>query len=147
MARKATAQINADLVRTKNKDGTLRKRRTDRNHIVYMITCNATGDNYIGVTRALGRAYQHSIVERLRKHCRDAILEGRKELIHDCIRSQISNPNDWKDKFKTEILYILRGKESGHQKEIELIKERRPSLNIEGTERKSRRNTQSVEKV
>jgi hypothetical protein len=118
--------------RTRNKDGTLRKRRTDRNHVIYKITNLATGDAYVGLTRALGRAYVHSAEERLRKHCRDALNEGRNDRIHRSIRTYVSNPEHWQDHFKTEVLDVVRGKENGHAREMELIRALRPSLNTEG---------------
>ena len=139
MARKATAWKASETNRARNADGSIRKRRTDRNHVVYQITCLITGDTYVGVTRALGRAYLHSAEERLRKHCRDAINEGREEAIHACIRAHVTDPDVWRHAFKTEVLCVVRGKDEGHAREIDIIRERRPSLNTEGTERKATR--------
>lgn len=140
MARKATAWKASEANRSRNADGTVRKRRTDRNHVVYQITCLVTGDTYVGVTRALGRAYVHSAEERLRKHCRDALNEGRQEAIHACIRAHLTDPDVWRHAFKTEVLCVVRGKDAGHARELELIRTLRPSLNTEGTERKTRAN-------
>jgi len=133
MARKATAH---KAPRSRNKDGSVHKRRTDRNHVIYQITCTVTGDTYVGVTRALGRAYVHSATERLRKHVRDALNEGRQEPIHHCIRAHVTDVKSWSPAFKTEVLCVVRGKEAGHAREMQLIQELAPSLNVEGTSRK-----------
>jgi hypothetical protein len=135
MARKATAH---KAPRSRNQDGSVRKRRTDRNHVIYLITCIKTGDTYVGVTRALGRAYLHSAKERLRKHSRDALNEGRHEPIHDCIRDHVTNWRRVHEAFTVEVLAVVRGKAAGHARELELINELDPSLNVEGTDRKAR---------
>jgi hypothetical protein len=55
----------------------MRKKRSDRNHVLYMVTCEDTGDTYVGLTVALGQAYLKSVKIRWQKHMSRARCEGR----------------------------------------------------------------------
>ncbi len=132
MARKATAHKEAMRNRSRNKDGSLRKRRTDCNHVVYWITCVPTGDTYLGLTFARGRAYQTSALKRWDGHVTHALTEGRPYPLHEAIRTH--GP----EAFTVEVLCVVRGKEATHAKERELIASLKPTLNVECTERKMR---------
>jgi len=46
---------------------TLRKKRSDRNHVLYKVTCVDTGDSYVGLTVAQGHAYVRSVKIRWQK--------------------------------------------------------------------------------
>ena len=127
MARKATAH---KAPRSRNKDGAVRKRRTDRNHVIYLITCIPTGDTYVGITVARGRAYQTSARMRWDGHVNHALKEGRPYPLHEAIRTH--GP----DAFQIEVLCVVRGKAATHKRERELIAELAPSLNVECTDRK-----------
>lgn len=101
-----------------------RKRRNDRNHIVYQVTCMVTGDTYIGITVARGRAYKKSLEIRWKGHLHHAFVEHRDLPFAATIRYH--GP----DAFTKEILTIVRGKAAAHKTEIQLIKTLKPTLNV-----------------
>ena len=109
-----------------------RKRRTDRNHVIYLITCKVTGDTYVGITVATGRAYKKSVAKRWTKHLYHALVEKRTGLLQIAIREHGA------DAFEHTVLEIVRGKAATHKRERELIGELAPTLNVELTERKRR---------
>ena len=101
----------------------MKKKRCDRNHVLYQVTCLDTGDNYIGLTVATGRAFVRSVKVRWQKHVSRALCEQKQWSFCEFIRN---NPDA---KFTYEVLEIVRGRKSAHQRERELIKEFSPSLN------------------
>lgn len=109
---------------------TKRKRRVDRNHIIYQITCEPTGETYIGITVARGRAYKGSVDIRWQGHLYHANIENRPYPIHQRIREHGDGA------FSKEILHIVRGKTEAHSLEKTLIREKNPPLNVECTSRK-----------
>lgn len=107
-----------------------RKRRNDRNHLVYRLTDTLTGEKYIGITVCNGRAYWKSLATRWRKHVYHACVEKRPYLLQERIRSH------GEEAFTYEILKIVRGKTQAHEHERKLIKRHLPELNVECTGRK-----------
>ena len=106
-----------------------RKRRNDRNHVIYQITA-PNGDRYIGITFVRGRALKRSAKIRWEAHVRNALDYGRDNLLSLSIREHgVEN-------FNREILEVVRGKKATHERERELIAEIRPELNMEGMGRK-----------
>tara|TARA_R100000808_G_scaffold512_3_gene2727 strand:+ start:13532 stop:13882 length:351 start_codon:yes stop_codon:yes gene_type:complete len=108
-----------------------RKKRSDRNYVIYKLTCNTTGDQYIGVVVAEGRAFTRSVKNRFKAHTRNALQYGKVTRIADAIRE--SGP----DAFTREVVTIIRGKKEAHACELAMIKEMRPELNMEGLGRKA----------
>ena len=108
-----------------------RKRRSDRNHVIYLLTCGVTGRQYIGLTVARGRAYKKSAGIRWRAHVRNALQYNLQTLLCEAIRS--SGPDAW----SVQVFEVVRGKQAAHDRERELIAQRRPDLNMEGMGRKS----------
>ena len=106
-----------------------RKRRNDRNHVIYQLTA-PTGERYIGITFARGRAFKRSAKIRFAAHTRNALDYGHDTLLCGAIRSH--GP----DSFRREILEIVRGKQNAHDRERELIRQLQPELNMEGMGRK-----------
>lgn len=102
----------------------MRKKRSDRNHIIYRIRCVTTEDRYIGITVAKKRAFKKSAKERLNKHIYRAMIEQASLPLSDLIRQE--GP----ESFLIEILEIVRGKSAAHRREKELIQRRNPSLNV-----------------
>ena len=102
---------------------TTRKRRVDRNHVVYQITCEATGERYIGITVANGRAYKRSIHTRWTKHVHRAVTEKAQLPLSEAIRDH------GRESFTHEVLEVVRGKSAAHAIELKLIKKVRPELN------------------
>ena len=101
----------------------MKKRRSDRNHLVYRIINKITGEFYIGITVLRGRAYKSSLKLRLKQHVSRALNEDKSWRLCNSIRS--FGP----DKFIIELLEVVRGKAEAHIKEINIIKELKPQLN------------------
>jgi predicted GIY-YIG superfamily endonuclease len=98
----------------------LRKKRSDRNHIVYMLTNCVTGDYYIGVTQG---SRQRDLKIRVQKHVRRALTEGKSWTLCDAIRSYGA------ESFVAQELAVVRGKVPAHALERCLIAEHTPALN------------------
>lgn len=107
-----------------------RKRRSDRTHLIYVLTCEPTGERYIGITVSIGRAYQKSVKSRWQKHVYHALVEGRDFALQRAIREHGA------EAFSHELLYIVRGKTAAHEIERDLINDEAPELNVEMTARK-----------
>jgi len=101
----------------------MRKKRSDRNHIIYKITNKTTNEIYVGITVVRGRAYLQSIKTRLKQHIHRALTEARDWKLCNSIREY--GPSS----FEIAIHEIVRGKSLAHSKEIELIKLLKPQLN------------------
>ncbi len=106
-----------------------RKRRNDRNHVIYQLTA-PNGDRYLGVTFARRRAWKRSAKIRWEAHVRNAIDYNRQNLLSIAIREHGA------ENFTREVLEIVRGKQNAHDRERELISQVRPELNMEGMGRK-----------
>ena len=101
----------------------MRKKRSDRNHVLYRVICQDTGDSYVGLTVAQGQAFVRSVKVRWQKHVSRAIRENKKWSMCQFIRDN-ADAN-----FTYEVLEIVRGRKPAHQRERELIAELQPSLN------------------
>lgn len=99
-----------------------RKTRTDRNHAVYAITNNVTGDFYIGVTVASGSVAKNLKV-RFQKHVRRALTENKAWALCASIRE--FGP----EVFSYQLLEVVRGKRAAHSREREITAELAPTLN------------------
>lgn len=102
---------------------TTRKRRTDRNHIVYLLTCDVTGDTYIGITVCRGRAIKKSLETRWKGHIYHACVENRNLKLAATIR------HNGPEAFSKQVLEVVRGKAAAHARETILIRKHRPTLN------------------
>jgi hypothetical protein len=87
--------------------------------------CDITGEEYIGITVALGRAYLKSVKSRWQKHTYHALVEGRTFPLQVAIREH--GPEN----FTHELLAVVRGKTEAHDLEREIMTERKPALNVE----------------
>lgn len=101
----------------------MRKRRTDRNHIIYRIVNKQTGEFYIGITVLQGRAYLGSIQKRFKQHVSRATNEDKDWKLCNSIREFGASA------FQIEIFETIRGKRPAHAREVQLIKELKPQLN------------------
>jgi hypothetical protein len=101
----------------------LRKRRSDRNHVLYRVTCPETGDSYIGLTVAQGQAFLRSVKVRFQKHISRAKCENRQWAFCKFIRSNSAVT------FKYEVIEVVRGRKPAYQRERELIAAYAPTLN------------------
>jgi len=101
----------------------MRKKRSDRNHIIYKLTNTVTNETYVGVTVVTGRAYLKSLRSRWIRH----IYKATKCMADYPISESIREYGE--TSFNREILEIVRGKAKAFQREAELINEYKPVLN------------------
>ena len=106
---------------TKN---TTRKRRTDRNHIIYELRVGT--DNYIGVTAKTETTINKSVLARAAKHFYRAKTETKNWLLCEALRTLA-------DKSEIEVLVheVIRGKAAAHKREVELRRQLCPTLNTD----------------
>lgn len=100
-----------------------RKRRTDRNHIIYSIAIGKR--EYIGVTYVEDRSPTKSLARRWRKHVQRAYAEDKSWKLCEAIRKY--GP----DAFTVEVVQVVRGKAAAHEIERDLIRVRKPKLNTD----------------
>lgn len=97
-----------------------RKKRNDRNYVIYQL--NIEKEKYIGLTVSRGKAFLRSVKIRVQKHLSRAKKENKDWLLYSFLRQNDSI-------VLYEILEVIRGRKSAHQRERELIKKIKPSLN------------------
>jgi hypothetical protein len=100
-----------------------RKARSDRNHCIYVLTNTVTGEQYVGLTVAVGSVAK-SLKVRVQKHCRRALTENKNWTLCNAIRAY--GP----ESFTYGLLEIVRGKLNAHRREQEIIREHAPALNV-----------------
>lgn len=101
----------------------MRKKRNDRNHVLYRVTCIDTGDSYIGLTVAQGQAFLRSVKVRWQKHVSRAMCENKAWSFCEFLR-------EYHDaEYRYEVIEVVRGRKPAHQRERELIRELNPTLN------------------
>lgn len=105
-----------------------RKRRSDRNHVIYLIENEVTGEQYIGVT-VLSFKGNADLTARRRalKHFQRAKTENKDWPLSKSIRKHGT------DSFVYAVLEVVRGKSAAHARELEYIKTEQPKLNSVGT--------------
>ena len=103
---------------------TIRKKRVDRNHIIYELRVN--GLNYIGVTAKTASTINKSVLARAAKHFYRAKTETKNWLLCQELRKLA-------DKSEIEVLVheVVRGKAAAHKREVELRRQLRPALNTD----------------
>jgi hypothetical protein len=100
----------------------IRKRRNDCNHAVYVITNTVTQEQYVGITVASGNVRQ-ALKIRMQKHLRRALTEGRDWTLCRSLREHGAAAHTY------GVLEIVRGRLSAHARERELIRTHNPTLN------------------
>jgi len=106
---------------TKN---TPRKKRTDRNHIIYEL--RVAGGNYIGVTAKTETTINKSVLARAAKHFYRAKREAKDWALCHALRSL----ND-KSEIQVLVHEVIRGKAAAHKREVELRRQLSPTLNTD----------------
>lgn len=101
----------------------MRRKRNDRNYVLYQIVAEDTGDNYIGLTVATGRAFLRSVKVRVQKHMSRAKREDKNWALCEFIRE---NPDA---ALTYEVLDIVRGRKRAYEIERQYIEELQPTLN------------------
>ena len=107
-----------------NKETVTRKKRVDRNHIIYELVVN--GLNYLGVTAKTETTVLKSVRARAAKHFYRAKTESKDWALCVALR-------DLNDKSEIEIRIheIIRGKAAAHKREVELRRMINPALNTD----------------
>lgn len=101
----------------------MRKKRSDRNHLIYKITCLPTLDEYIGVTVMNSTSVKKAMKTRWKQHCYKAQVVSPDWSLSESIREH------GEDMFLIEPLEIVRGRMQAFDREAELINTVIPSLN------------------
>jgi len=103
---------------------TLRRKRVDRNHIIYELRVPA--GNYIGVTAKTESTVAKSVRVRANKHFYRAHSENKAWTLCVALR-------ELTDKMDIEIVVhaIVRGKAEAHKEEVRIRREVRPNLNTD----------------
>ena len=101
----------------------MRKKRSDRNHIVYEIVNTINGKRYIGITQAIGRAFNYSVLRRFQKHMSRAKQENKDWALYNDMRKY--GP----DVYDVYVFDIVRGKQEAHDIEREQLKLNNYKLN------------------
>ena len=105
-----------------NKTTVKRKKRSDRTHIIYRLTVAKM--EYIGITAKTQSTILKSVRLRFAKHAERARNENKPWPLYKAIRKFGI------EMFDLEIVEIVRGKAIAHAREVELIKVRKPKLNL-----------------
>jgi hypothetical protein len=101
-----------------------RKKRSDRNHIIYELIVN--GLNYIGVTAKTESTVLRSVQVRANKHWYRAQKENKDWSLCVALRELAS-----KDLIEIRVHEIVRGKAAAHKREVELRRMIKPVLNTD----------------
>jgi hypothetical protein len=97
----------------------MRKKRNDRNYILYQLTVD--DQTYIGLTVAVGRAFLRSVKVRVQKHLSRAKVENKDWTICAALQNA--------EVIQYEVLEVVRGRKNAYARERELIAECQPELN------------------
>lgn len=102
----------------------MRKKRTDRNHIIYELVLPE--GNYIGVTAKTESTVLKSVRARVAKHYYRAKSETKDWLLCQALRNVAD-----KSLIDVRVHEIIRGKSEAHTRERELIRTLKPVLNTD----------------
>ncbi len=100
-----------------------RRRRSDRNFILYQLKNTKTGEIYIGISAVLGRALNKTLRRRFAKHISKAMCAGKSWRLHKALRKHA--PEVW----EPTIVNVVRGKKAAFRLERETIRALATSLN------------------
>jgi hypothetical protein len=103
---------------------TQRKKRVDRNHIIYELVVN--GKNYIGVTAKTESTVNKSVLSRAAKHFYRAKTETKNWLLCAELRTLAD-----KSEIEVYVHEVIRGKAAAHKREVEIRRMVKPVLNTD----------------
>jgi predicted GIY-YIG superfamily endonuclease len=99
-----------------------RKVRSDRNHVIYMMTCETTGKSYVGVTVVRSGNVDKSIQIRMTQHLHRAWVEESTRVFATALRKHA--------KWSVEPMMVVRGKAEAFAMEAAIINALNPVLNM-----------------
>ena len=100
-----------------------RRRRSDRNHVIYRLICEVDGSCYIGITNMRDRNPKKSVHVRWLQHLSRSRTETKSWALYRYLRKYKA------DKWKVEVIEVVRGKKQTHERETFLIEKINPYLN------------------
>jgi len=100
-----------------------RKKRSDRNYLIYQIVCIPTGEEYFGITVTKPGGDTRTLKNRLQQHYYKATTYGFEWTLADRLRKH------GKEAFAIAAIEKVRGKAEAYAMEAELINDHKPSLN------------------
>ncbi len=100
-----------------------RKKRNDRNHVIYEIVNTTNGKSYLGITAAIGRRFKYSVLLRFQKHQSRARKENKNWALYIDMKENDASV------YELFIVDVVRGKALAHQIETQLLKEFNYELN------------------
>ena len=106
---------------------TQRKRRSDRNQVIYYIEDVMTHEVYIGLTALCfkGNVFK-TLNRRMQKHMQRALAENKDWGLSRALRERGAK------RFVFGVVEVVRGKKAAHARETELINTMQPALNTFG---------------
>jgi len=102
---------------------TKRKKRSDRMHVIYLVTCQPTGEKYVGLTVCAGNTPKKAVAGRWTRHVTRALTQDKDWTLCKAIRDH--GP----EAFMVEVLEKVRGKAEAHVREREVTKAIGATLN------------------
>lgn len=108
---------------TMDKQVVKRKKRADRMHVIYQVTCISTGEKYVGLTVCAGNSPKKAVEGRWQRHVTRALRQTKGWKLCEAIRQFGA------DAFQVEVLEKVRGKAQAHQREREVTKQVGATLN------------------
>ena len=104
-----------------------RKRRTDRNQVIYFIQDKVTLEYYIGLTAVcFAGNLRKTLNRRMQKHMQRALAENKDWGLSRALREKGA------ERFVFGVVEVVRGKRPAHARETELINTLQPQLNTFG---------------
>ena len=100
-----------------------RKKRSDRTHLIYLLTNTVTSETYIGMAACVDRSGKETLAARWSRHVGRAFNQNKNWNLCESIRKY--GP----EVFHKEIVTFIRGKAESHALETQLKKEGNPALN------------------
>jgi len=104
-----------------------RKRRSDRNQVIYYIQDVKTSNYYIGLTAVCFNGnIRRTLTRRMQKHMQRALTENKDWGLSRALREHGAS------RFVFGVIEVVRGKRQAHARETTLINTLQPNLNTFG---------------